>query len=103
MTTTAESIYAVVKTKIDWDNLIPTCMALGQTLENIEGMKGSEKLALLQDTLRVALKDSSLDSEKKSEITALIDTLVPVIMTAVITASRSPIVKKVVEQVSHCC
>ena len=103
MSTTPETLYALVSKDINWDNLIPTCLALGQAIENIGSMKGSEKLALLQDTLRYALKESSLSEDKKNEITSVIDGVVPVIMTAAIAASRSPIVKNIIEEVSHCC
>lgn len=103
MSTTAESLYALVSKDLNWDNLIPTCLALGQAIENIGNMKGSEKLALLQDTLRYALKQSSLSEEKKTEIASVIDGVVPVIMTAAVSASRNPIVKNAVEQVSQCC
>ena len=103
MTDVPASLYALINKDVNWDNLIPTCMSLGQAIENIGNMKGSEKLALLQDTLRYALKQSSLSEDKKAEITSVIDGVVPVIMTAAISASRSPIVKNAVEQVSHCC
>jgi hypothetical protein len=103
MSATPESLYALIKTDINWDNLIPTCLKLGQAIEDLGKLKGSEKLALLQDTLRHALKNSDLSDEKKSEITSVVEGVVPVIMTAAITASRSPIVKHAVEQVTQCC
>jgi hypothetical protein len=103
MSTTPETLFALVKKDINWENLIPTCIALGQEIENVGNMKGSEKLALLQDTLRYALKESSLSEDKKSEILNVIDGVVPVIMTAAISASRHPIVKNAVEQVTQCC
>jgi hypothetical protein len=103
MTTTPESLYALVSKDINWDNLIPTCLALGQAIENVGAMKGSEKLALLQDTLRYALKESSLSEEKKADVLSVIDGVVPIIMTAAVSASKHPIVKNAVEQVSQCC
>lgn len=103
MSTTPETLYALVSKDLNWDNLIPTCLALGQAIENIGAMKGAEKLALLQETLRYALKQSSLAEDKKTEIAGIIDGVVPVIMTAAVSASKHPIVKNVVEQVSHCC
>jgi hypothetical protein len=78
-------------------------LALGQAIENVGKLKGAEKLALLQDTLRYALKESSISEDKKTEILSVIDGVVPVIMTAAISASRHPIVKNAVEQVSQCC
>jgi len=103
MSTTPESLYALIKADINWDNLIPTCLKLGQAIEDVVQLKGSEKLTLLQDTLRYALKESSLSEEKKTEVLSVVDGVVPVIMTAAITASRSPIVKHAVEQVTQCC
>lgn len=86
-----DGLYRVIKGRINWDNLIPTCLEVAQELEQMQELRGRERLDVLQRTLRFALKDSHLPDEKKEEILGYIDTIVPIVMQAAILASKIPI------------
>ena len=88
-----DSLYRVVKGRIQWDNLMPTCFELARELEQITELTGLERLNLLQKTLKFAIKDSALDQEKQEDVIHTIDTVVPIIMKAAIMASKFPIKK----------
>lgn len=93
-----DGLYRIVKGRIDWDNLIPTCLELARELEGLTHLRGKERLDLLQKTLRFALKDSDKSAEEKERILHTIDTVVPVAMQAATLASKVPIRF----QVPHC-
>jgi hypothetical protein len=90
-----DALYRVVKGRINWDNLIPTCLELAQELEQMTHLRGKERLDLLMKTLKHALKESTLEAEEKEKILFFIDTVVPIAMQAAILASKSPIVNQV--------
>ena len=91
-----DGLYRIVKGRIDWSNPIPTCLEIAQELEGMTTLRGSERLDLLQKTLRLALKDSDVSSEESERLTMMIDTVIPIAMQAAILASKSPIVNHVV-------
>lgn len=91
-----DGLYRVVKGRVNWDNLIPTCIEVARELENMTHLKGSQRLDLLQKTLRHALMESDKSAEEKERILFVIDTVVPLAMQAAILASKSPIVNQVV-------
>ena len=86
-----DALYRVIKGRVDWDNLIPTCLELARELEGLTHLRGRERLELLQKTLRFALKDSDLPAEEKERILHTIDTVVPMVMQAATLASKVPI------------
>lgn len=86
-----DALYRVVKGRIQWDNLIPTCLELAQELEQFDELRGTEKLEILQKTLKFAVKDSTMDKEKQEDAIHTIDTVVPIVMKAAILASKLPI------------
>lgn len=86
-----DALYRTVKGRIDWDNLIPTCMELARELEGLTHLRGKQRLELLQTTLRFALKDSDKTAVEKEQILHTIDTIVPVAMQAATLASKLPI------------
>lgn len=92
-------LYRVVKGRINWDNLIPTCLELARELEQLTHLKGKQRLELLQKTLRFGLKESGLSSDEKERTLFVIDTVVPLAMQAAILASKVPIVAQTV----GCC
>jgi hypothetical protein len=94
-----DSLYRVIKGRINWDNLVPTCIDLARELENLTHLKGKQRLELLQKTLRFALKDSSLSADEKERALFVVDTVVPLAMQAAILASKVPIVSQTV----GCC
>jgi hypothetical protein len=94
-----DALYRTVKGRIDWDNLIPTCMELGRELEGLTHLRGKERLDLLLKTLRFALKESDKSAEEKEQILHTIDTVVPMVMQAATMASKVPIVG----QALSCC
>lgn len=98
-----DALYRVVKGRINWDNLVPTLVEAGKELEALPGLKGSEKLDLLQKTLKHALKQSDKSDVEKEQILHYIDTVVPIAMQAAVMASKSPIVGAVVGQVQAVC
>lgn len=86
-----DALYRVVKGRIDWDNLIPSCLEVGRELEGMTHLRGKERLELLQKTLRFALKDSDKSIVEKEQILHTIDTVVPIAMQAAVLASKLPI------------
>ena len=94
-----DALYRTVKGRIDWDDLIPTCIEIGRELEGLTHLRGKERLELLQKTLRFALKDSDKSAEEKEQILHTIDTVVPMAMQAATIASKAPIVA----QALSCC
>ena len=47
-----DALYRTVKGRIDWDDLIPTCIEIGRELEGLTHLRGKERLELLQVHLR---------------------------------------------------
>ncbi len=90
-----DGLYRVVKGRINWDNLIPTCIEVARELEAMTHLRGQERLELLLKTLKHALKESDKPAEEKERILFVIDTVIPVAMQAAILASKNPIVNKV--------
>jgi hypothetical protein len=86
-----DTLYRSIKGRIDWDNLIPTCLELGRELSGLTHLRGKERLELLQKTLRFALKDTDKSAEEKERILHTIDTVVPIAMQAAVLASKVPI------------
>lgn len=91
-----DGLYRLIKGRIDWDNLIPTCIEVARELETITHLRGKERLDLLLKTLKHALKESDKSAEEKEKILFVIDTVIPVAMQAAILASKNPIVNQVV-------
>ena len=98
-----DALYRVLKGRINWDNLVPTLLEAARELEALPGLKGSEKLDLLQKALKHALKHSDKTDIEKEQILHYIDTVVPIAVQAVVLASKNPIVKAVVGQVQAAC
>jgi hypothetical protein len=90
-----DAILRVVDGHIDWTNLVPTLLEAAQELEAMPGLKGKEKLDLLQKALKHALKTSGKSAEEKESILHIIDTVVPIVMQGVILASKIPVVAHV--------
>ena len=95
-----DGLYRVIKGRVKWDNIVPTCIEVARELENMTHLRGSERLALLQKTLKYALKESDHSVEEKEGYLYVIEKIVPVMMQAAILASKSPIVAQVA---STCC
>ena len=85
------SLYSAFKGRINWDNLIPTCIDMARELEQMTHMKGSQRLELLQKTLKYAVQDSDMSVSQKEATVYMIDTVVPLAMQAAILASKIPI------------
>lgn len=98
-----DGIYRALKGKISVDSLIPACLEIAQELESIAGLKGKEKLELLQKVLKQAVKDSGKSTEEKEQVLHTIDTVVPIAMQAAILASKSPVVAHVQTACVGCC
>lgn len=98
-----DGLYRILKGRINWDNLVPTLLEAGKELESMPDLKGSEKLDLLQKTLKHALKVSDKTDIEKEQILHYIDTVVPIAMQAAMMASKSPVVGAVVDQVQAVC
>lgn len=89
-----DGLYRLVKGRVDWNNLVPTCLELAQELEQMTDLTGPQRLELLQKTLRFALHESDLPKDKKETYSFVIMTVIPVVMQAAIAASKMPIVNK---------
>jgi hypothetical protein len=98
-----DGLYKVLKGRIDFANIVPTCIEIAGEIEDLGGLKGGEKLDLLQKVLRQALKESSMSAEDKEKSLFTIDTVVPIAVQAAILASKSPIVAHVQTAVVSCC
>ncbi len=96
-----DGIYRVLRGRIDLGNIVPTCIEVAQEVEQLQGIKGADKLALLQSVLRTAVRDSKISITEKEELLHRIDTVVPVVVQAAILASKLPVVKKVATR--YCC
>lgn len=90
-----DAVFRVIEGKIKWENLVPTVLEAAKELEAIPGLKGSERLDLLQKVLKHAMKKSDLTITEKEGVLYTIETIVPVIAQAVVLASKSPIVAQV--------
>jgi hypothetical protein len=90
-----KKLYNIVKDRVDWNDLVPTCIELAKEIENIGGLKGPEKLALLQDTMCYAIMACDLPKDKKHIALVFVKTIVPNVMKAVMIASKSPVLAQV--------
>jgi hypothetical protein len=95
-------MYSLVKGRVSLLNIVPTCIDVAQEIEQLSGLKGPQKLALLQDVLRLAVAESKHTLVVKEELLHSIDTIVPVVVQAAVLASKSPILKKVQETCVGC-
>ena len=98
-----DAVFRVIHGKINWDNLVPTLLEAAAELESMPGLKGSEKLDLLQKALKHALKLSDKSAVEKESILHTIDTVVPIVMQAAVMSSKTPIVGAAVAQVEAAC
>ena len=98
-----DAIYRVIKGNINWNNLVPTLMEAAAEVEAMPGLKGKEKLELLQKALKHALKESNNSAEEKEKILYYIDVVVPVAVQALVMASKNPLVKAMANQVEAVC
>ncbi len=96
------AIYSLVRGRISLLTIVPTCIEVAQEIEQMSELKGPQKLALLQDVLRMAVAESKHTPEVKEELLHSIETLVPIVVQAAILASKSPILKKVQETCVGC-
>jgi hypothetical protein len=94
-----DALYRTVKGRIDWNNLVPTCLELAKELEGLTHLRGKERLDLLQKTLKFALKDSDKSVEEREAILHTIDTVIPIVMQAAVLSSKAPILAQAVS----CC
>jgi len=90
-----DAIYRVIKGSLNWDNLVPTLLEAARELEKLPGLKGSEKLDILQKALKHALNESDKSEEEKKKIVYYIDTVVPIAVQAAVSASKHPLVAQV--------
>ena len=98
-----DAIYRTVKGRIDLKSIVPTCIEIASEIEQLHGLKGTQKLALLQDVLRLCISDSKLGESEKNIILHTVDTVVPIVVQAAILASKSPIIKQVQATCLGCC
>ena len=98
-----DGIYKALKGRIQLDNIVPTCIEIASEIEGLGGLKGGEKLDLLQKVLRHAIKDSEKSKEEKEHILMIVDTVVPIAVQAAILASKHPVVAQVQTAVVGCC
>ena len=94
------AIFRLVRGRINFTNIVSTCMEVAQEVEQLHGMKGPEKLNVLQEVLRHHVRESAISITEKEEYYHAIDTIVPLVVQAAIFATKNPIVKQVQ---SVCC
>lgn len=98
-----DGLYRIIKGRVRWDNIVPTCIEVARELETMTELRGSERLALLQKTLKYALKESDLSINEKEGYLYVIDSIVPVAMQAAILASKNPIVNQAMSSCWKIC
>ena len=90
-----KNTYRLLKGQINLKSLVPTCIHIASEIEQLSGLKGPQKLALLQDVLRVAIADSNRTQSEKEQLLIAVEEVVPYAVQAAILASKSPIVKHI--------
>lgn len=90
-----DGLYRLLKGRINLNSIIPTCIEVAGEIEQLSGLKGSEKLRLLQDVIRLAITDSQKPLTEKEQLLFLVDSVIPFAVQAAILASKSPIVKHI--------
>ena len=90
-----DAVYKVIKGRVNWDNLVPVCIEAAMEIQQFTQLKGPQKLELLQNVLKHALKESSKTHVEKEQILFYIDTVVPFVAQAAKIASKTPIVSYV--------
>lgn len=87
-----DSVYKVIKGRINWDNLVPVCIEAAIEIQQFTELKGQQKLEILQHVLKQALRESNKTAIEKEQIIHYIDTVVPFVAQAAKLASRTPVV-----------
>jgi hypothetical protein len=90
-----DAIYRAVGGRIDLTSIVPTCIEIASEIEQLHGLKGAQKLELLQDVLRLCISESKIGQGEKDIILRTVDSVVPIVVQAAVLASKSPIVKHV--------
>ena len=98
-----DGIYRALGGKIQWGNLVPTCIEVAKEIEGIEGLHGPEKLDLLQKVLRHALGKTDKSETEKEGLLLLINSVLPLVVQAAILASKNPVVAQVKTACMGCC
>ena len=91
----ADAVYRVIKGRINWDNLVPTCIEAAGELHQFTELRGLQKLEILQSVLKHALKESNKSAIEKEQILHYIDTIVPIVTQAAVLAAKSQILRQV--------
>lgn len=95
-----QNIISVVKGPVDWSNPVPIVLILAKEVEKVGALKGDEKLKLVQDSMLELLKsDAVLKGDEKQKAIVFIRDVLPVVIQGIVLASKSPMVKQVVEVV----
>lgn len=97
-----DTIYRLLRGRIDWANLAPSLVEAAYALEQISDIRGSERLDILQRALKHALKEADMPAEEKERLLFVIDTIVPLMVQSAILASKTPIVSKALQAGCFC-
>jgi hypothetical protein len=97
-----DAVYKIVADHIDWDNAVPVCIEAAIEIQQFTQLKGPQKLELLQNVLKHALRESNKTPTEKEQILYYIDTIVPFIAQAAKLASKTPIAAHVVSCWKKC-
>jgi hypothetical protein len=89
-----DAIYRLVKGRVNFTNIVATCVEIAQEIEQFGEIGGAEKLSILQEVLRAVVRERKISITEKEELLHRIDTLVPLVVGAAIFASKHPITKK---------
>jgi hypothetical protein len=72
--------------------MVPICIEAAVEIQQFTQLRGPQKLELLQNVLKQALRESDKTLTEKEQIIYYIDTIVPFIAQAAKLASKTPIV-----------
>lgn len=81
-------VYDSIKDRIDWKNLVPVCIYTVGEIERYSELRGPQKLELLQNVLRHAVKQLDKDAVEKEELLHYIETVVPVVAQTAVTVEK---------------
>lgn len=83
-----EILTALDLQKVDWSNPLKDALKIGQHIETLKELKGTDKLVLLQSTLRVLLSRSGISQEEQTVARRFVDDVLPLVISAAVLVSK---------------
>ena len=101
MATFSLDFLAIVDTtKLDWKNPVGIALMLAEKIEEIPGLKGQQKLAVLKHALTQLSKSAGVYS---AEFEMFLENVLPSVVQAAVSVSKGQVKLNSVEEVVGCC